>query len=146
MIARGGGRIVNVASGAGTFAIPYLGAYITSKAALIRLTEVLALEAGARGIKVFSREPGTVRASMAEFALESEAGRRWMPWFGEVFRRGEDVPPEHAADLVVLLASGRADALSDRFFTIKDDVLGLAERAGAEGLGDLQTLRLMQGG
>ena len=67
-----------------------------------------------------------------------------MPWFGEVFKRGEDVQPNLAADLVVLLASGRADALSGRFFTIEDDVVGLAERAGREGLGDLQTLRLMQ--
>ena len=54
------------------------------------------------------------------------------------------MPPTLAADLVVLLASGRADALSGRFFTIKDDVLGLAERAGDEGLGDLQTLRLIK--
>ena len=40
------------------------------------------------------------------------------------------MPPDHAADLVVLLASGRADALSGRFFTIKDDLLGLVDRAG----------------
>jgi NAD(P)-dependent dehydrogenase (short-subunit alcohol dehydrogenase family) len=144
MIARGGGRIVNVASGAGTFAIPYLGAYVTSKTALIRFTEILALETAARGIQVFAIEPGTVRTSMAEHALESEEGRRWMPWFGEIFKRGQDVPPDHAADLVVLLASGRVDALSGRFFTIKDDVIGLVERAGDKGLGDLQTLRLVQ--
>ena len=31
-----------------------------------------------------------------------------------------------------------------RFFTIKHDLLGLTERAGGEGLGDLQTLRLIQ--
>ena len=144
MIARGGGRIVNVASGAGTFAIPYLGAYVTSKTALIRFTEILALEAGQHGVKVFAIEPGTVRTAMAEYALESEEGQRWLPWFGEIFQRGEDVPPDHAANLVVLLASGRADALSGRFFTIKDDVVGLVERAGGEGLGDLQTLRLIQ--
>jgi NAD(P)-dependent dehydrogenase (short-subunit alcohol dehydrogenase family) len=144
MIARCGGRIVNVASGAGTFAIPYLGAYVTSKTALIRFTEILALETAAHAIKVFAIEPGTVRTSMAEYALESEEGRRWMPWFAEVFQRGEDVPPDHAADLVVLLASGRADALSGRFFTIKDDVGGLVERAAEKGLGDLHTLRLSQ--
>jgi NAD(P)-dependent dehydrogenase (short-subunit alcohol dehydrogenase family) len=144
MIARGRGHIVNVASGAGTFAIPYLGAYVTSKTALIRFTEILALEAAAHGIKVFAIEPGTVRTSMAEHALESEEGRRWMPWFGEIFHRGEDVSPDPAADLVVLLASGRVDALSGRFFTIKDDVVGLAERACETGLGDLQTLRLIQ--
>ena len=88
MIARGGGRIVNVASGAGTFAIPYLGAYVTSKTALIRFTEILALETAPHGIKVFAIEPGTVRTSMAEYALESEEGRRWMPWFGEIFKQG----------------------------------------------------------
>ena len=144
MIARGRGRIVNVASGAGTFAIPYLGAYVTSKTALIRFTEILALEAGQHGVKVFAIEPGTVRTAMAEYALESEEGQRWLPWFGEIFKRGDDVPPDHAADLVVLLASGHADALSGRFFTIKDDVVGLVERAGSDGLGDLQTLRLLQ--
>ena len=144
MIARGGGRIVNVASGAGTFAIPYLGAYVTSKTALIRFTEILALETASHGIRVFAIEPGTVRTAMAEYALESEEGQRWLPWLGEIFKQGEDVPPDHAADLVVLLASGRADALSGRFFTITDDVVGLVERAGDEGLGDLQTLRLVQ--
>jgi NAD(P)-dependent dehydrogenase (short-subunit alcohol dehydrogenase family) len=144
MIARGSGRIVNVASGAGTFAIPYLGAYVTSKTALIRFTEIIALEAGRHGVKVFAIEPGTVRTPMAEYALESEEGQRWLPWFTEVFERGEDVPPTHAADLVLLLASGRADALSGRFLTINDDVVGLAERADGEGLGDLQTLRLIQ--
>jgi NAD(P)-dependent dehydrogenase (short-subunit alcohol dehydrogenase family) len=146
MTARGRGRIVNVASGAGTFAIPYLGAYVTSKTALIRLTEILALEAGANGVRVFAIEPGTVSTTMAEYALESEEGKRWLPWFGEIFKRGEDLPPNHAADLVVLLASGRADALSGRFFTIKDDVVGMATRAGNQGLGDLQTLRLIQRG
>jgi NAD(P)-dependent dehydrogenase (short-subunit alcohol dehydrogenase family) len=146
MIAHGGGRIVNVASGAGTFAIPYLGAYVTSKTALIRFTEILALETATHRIKVFAIEPGTVRTSMAEYALESEEGRLWMSWFGEIFKRGEDVPPDHAADLVVLLASGRADALSGRFFTIKDDVVGLAARAGGKGLGDAQALRLIQEG
>src|SRR4029077_4349720 len=49
MIARGKGRIVNVASGAGTGAIPYLGPYVTSKTALIRLTEVLAAEVAEHG-------------------------------------------------------------------------------------------------
>jgi NAD(P)-dependent dehydrogenase (short-subunit alcohol dehydrogenase family) len=144
MIARGGGRIVNVASGAGTFAIPYLGAYVTSKTALIRFTEILALEARSHGIKVFAIEPGTVRTNMVDSVLDSEEGQRWLPWLGDIFKRGDDVPTDQAADLVVLLASGRADALSGRFFTIKDDVVGLAERAGHESLGDLQMLRLIQ--
>ncbi len=93
---------------------------------------------------VFAIEPRTVRTTMAEYALESKEGQRWLPWFGEVFKHGADVPPDHAANLVVLLASGRADALSGQFLTIKDDVVGLVERAGDRGHGDLQALRLIQ--
>ncbi len=127
MVARRRGRIVNVASGAGTRAIPYLGAYVTSKAALIRFTEVLAAEVAGKGVSVFSIQPGTVRTAMAESAMASGAMSRWIPWLQDVFDRGEDVPPDHAARLVLLLCSGRADSLSGRFLTIDDDVLGMAE-------------------
>jgi NAD(P)-dependent dehydrogenase (short-subunit alcohol dehydrogenase family) len=142
MVARRRGRIINVASGAGTIAIPYLSAYIVSKAALIRLTEVLAAEVAEHGVRVFAIEPGTVRTAMAEYALDSKAGRNWMPWFKDIFEQGRDVPPEYAARLVTLLASGRADALSGRFFTVADDVLAMVKRAKREGLGDIQTLPL----
>jgi NAD(P)-dependent dehydrogenase (short-subunit alcohol dehydrogenase family) len=112
MVARRRGRVINIASGSGTIAIPYLSAYIVSKTALIRLTEILAAEVAGHGIRVFAIEPGTVRTAMADYALQSEAGRRWLPWFKEIFEQGRDVPPEHAARLVTLLASGRADTLS----------------------------------
>jgi hypothetical protein len=42
------------------------------------------------------------------------------------------------------VASGRADALSGRFFTVADNILGMVERAETEGLGDSQTLRLIR--
>jgi NAD(P)-dependent dehydrogenase (short-subunit alcohol dehydrogenase family) len=142
MIARGRGRIINVASGAGTRAIPHLGAYVTSKTALIRLTEVLAAETAGHSIALFAIEPGTVRTAMAESVLASDAGRRWLPWLPDVFEQGRDVAPDEAVRLVLLLASGRADALSGRFLTIADDVLELAERARRGELEDRQTLRL----
>jgi NAD(P)-dependent dehydrogenase (short-subunit alcohol dehydrogenase family) len=142
MVARRRGRIVNVASGAGTQAIPYLSAYVVGKTALIRLTEIMAAELAGHGVSLFAIEPGTVRTAMAESAMESESGRRWMPWFETIFERGLDVPPDRAARLVLLLASGRADALSGRFFTIADDLPGLIEEAERGRLGDLQTLRL----
>src|SRR5271157_5942039 len=51
-----------------------------------RFTEIVALEAGAHGVMVFAIEPGTVRTAMAEYALESDEGKRWLPWLGEVFK------------------------------------------------------------
>jgi NAD(P)-dependent dehydrogenase (short-subunit alcohol dehydrogenase family) len=143
MLARGRGRIINVASGAGTQAIPHLSAYVTSKAALIRLTENLAAEVREAGVSVFAIQPGTVRTAMAEAVLSSEEARRWLPWFAEMFAQGQALPPEEAGRLVVFLASGRADALSGRFLAVGWDNEGLARR-GAEIAGtDALTLRLV---
>jgi len=128
MIARRSGRIVNVASGAGTQAIAYLSAYVVSKTALIRLTENLDREAREYGIRLFAIEPGTVRTTMTDSALESEQGRKWLPWMRDVFEQRSDVPPDRAGRLVALLASGRADALSGRFLTIYDDIPGMVEQ------------------
>jgi NAD(P)-dependent dehydrogenase (short-subunit alcohol dehydrogenase family)/uncharacterized protein (DUF952 family) len=142
MLARGKGRIVNVASGAGTQAFAHLSAYVVAKTALIRYTENLAAEAGPGGVTAFAIEPGTVRTAMAEEALESEAGKKWMPWFRSIFDEGRDVSAEHAAQLVIALASGQADLLSGRFLTIADDLVRLTELARQGNLSDLQLLRL----
>ena len=109
MLARGRGRIINVSSGTGRMVIPWMSAYATSKCALTRLTELLASEVQDRGVLLFALEPGTVRTRMAEYALESPAGRRWMPWFREIFRKRKDITAEEAAGYILELASGRAD-------------------------------------
>jgi NAD(P)-dependent dehydrogenase (short-subunit alcohol dehydrogenase family) len=132
MIERGKGRIINVASGAGAIAIPFMSAYVTSKTALIRFTEVLAQEVKAQGIRIFAIEPGTVRTAMAMYALESPAGRRWVPWYRNIFDAQEDVQPEYSAELIVRLARGDADRLTGRFISRDDDldhILRQAEKA-----------------
>jgi NAD(P)-dependent dehydrogenase (short-subunit alcohol dehydrogenase family) len=142
MVARRRGRIINVASGAGTVAIPYLSAYVVSKAALIRLTECLAREGREFGIRVFAIQPGTVRTTMAELVLTSDAGRKWLPWFKDYFDQRQDVPPTVAAQLVLFLASGRGDVLSGRFLDACTDyerLVGQVEEVESE---DLLVLRL----
>ena len=142
MIARKRGRIINVASGAGTMAIPYFSAYVTSKAALMRFSEILAMETRDHGVAVFAIEPGTVRTTMAEQALESPEGKKWLPWFPKIFAEGRDVSPDRGAELVLWLASGRADALSGRFINIADNVEEMIARAGQIQHDDLYCLRL----
>jgi NAD(P)-dependent dehydrogenase (short-subunit alcohol dehydrogenase family) len=58
MIARRRGRIINLASGAGISSDDRGSAYRVSKAALIRLTDLLALENQEHGIAVFAIHPG----------------------------------------------------------------------------------------
>jgi len=142
MIARRRGRIINLATSAATVAVAHMGAYVIAKTALIRFTENLAAELVNSGVSVFAIDPGTVRTAMSQHLLESEAGKKWLPWFRKLFDQGRDVPPEKAAQLVVHLASGGADALSGRFLGVADDLPKLLERLEEVKRSGLYTLRV----
>jgi NAD(P)-dependent dehydrogenase (short-subunit alcohol dehydrogenase family) len=142
MIARRQGRIINLSTTAATVAVAHMGAYVISKTALTRFTENLAAEVVNSGVSVFALDPGTVRTAMSEYLLESEAGKKWLPWFRKLFDQGRDVPAEKAAQLVVQVASGRADALSGRFFGTSDELEKLLERLEEIKRADLYALRI----
>jgi NAD(P)-dependent dehydrogenase (short-subunit alcohol dehydrogenase family) len=122
MIARHGGRIVNLCSGGGATMFPYFSAYVTAKTALIRFSECLAHEVKPHGIAVFAMGPGTVRTAMSEHSLNSPEGKKWLPWFADIFTEGRDLPAERPAELLCQLASGRFDALSGRYLYPADDL------------------------
>ncbi|HSI02324.1 MAG TPA: hypothetical protein VLA02_17115 [Reyranella sp.] len=61
---------------------------------------------------------------------------------GRGIGRSRWAEPEMAARLVVLLASGKADVLSGRFFGIRDDLDELVLRAEEIGQKDLYALRI----
>ena len=61
MTARGGGKIINIASVAGKQPQPGMGVYSVSKAAVLMLTEVLALELAAANIQVNAIAPGFIK-------------------------------------------------------------------------------------
>jgi len=78
MLARGWGRIVNIASTAGVRAYPYTAAYCASKHGLIGLTRALALETARKGVTVNALCPGFTETDMATRAIsviEAETGR-----------------------------------------------------------------------
>ena len=142
MVARRRGRIVNVVSGAGARASPYVSAYACAKAALMRLTDSLAAEVAPHGIAVFAASPGVVRTALLEDTAASPLGRRWLPRFAELLASGGDLSPARAVRLVRFLAEGRADALSGRYFHATDDIAALADRAEEIVRDDLHTIQL----
>lgn len=66
MYARGSGHIVNLASAAGLFALPYVGVYTTSKFAVVGFSRVLRTEAAVHGVNVLTVCPGFVRTPMLD--------------------------------------------------------------------------------
>ena len=107
MIERGGGRIVNVASGAA-----YLPAregqstaYGPSKAAVHRFSELLAAQLAPQHVYVFSISPGLVRTAMTKRFGDN------LPW----------TPPECAPQLVRALATGEFDSLAGRYLHAEHD-------------------------
>ena len=123
------GRIINVASGAGLTGLAMMSAYGTSRTALIRLSETLALDLADSGVSVFAIGPGLVRTAMALGLVESGADEKWHGGtFAKRLEEGRDVPPERAARLVLELASGAADALSGLYLDINDDLGDLVGR------------------
>jgi NAD(P)-dependent dehydrogenase (short-subunit alcohol dehydrogenase family) len=142
MIQRQHGKIINVASQAGTLTIPYATPYCSSKAALIRFTDCLAADTREHGIAVFAIHPGTVRTDMSMYLMESEEGKKWLAWYKTIFDNHQDEPIERAGELVVLLASGRANTLSGRMLYASDDLPTLIQEAVRIQQDDLYTLRL----
>ena len=143
MIERKRGYIINVSSGAGMFAIAYGNSYCAAKTALARFGECLALETQALGIKVFTIDPGGARTAIGNYLIESEAARKWTPQFRQyALEVGIYPSPDAPANLVMLLASGKVDSLSGRFFGVDNDMDQVMLEAEKIVQDDLYMLRL----
>jgi NAD(P)-dependent dehydrogenase (short-subunit alcohol dehydrogenase family) len=128
MYARGDGRIINMVSTAGIMSIPNISAYLHSKTALIRLSELMALEAGPRGVYVFAVNPGAVRTEMMVQLADSPEGQKWTPWVKPQFDAME-TPVHLVTSLTLTIASGRADALAGRLISAPQDFEQVIARA-----------------
>ena len=124
MARSGGGRIINL-SGSGATSAPYhLSAYGSSKAAIIRLTEILSLELADKNIQVNALGPGSIHTRMWEEITDGAmtAGDSDLYEFGLQVTGGGGASIERAAELAVWLAGDASNGLSGRMIhAVADD-------------------------
>ena len=117
MIEQGGGRIINL-SGAGVAnAWSNMSAYCSSKAAVVRLTEVLAQELEGKGITVNALGPGSVHTSMWEKMTEQAA----------------DAGAEFIHELGQRVLSGGGASIDDRRLRRAGGMAGIGRERSADG-------------
>ncbi|MFE7508794.1 SDR family NAD(P)-dependent oxidoreductase [Promicromonospora sp. NPDC057488] len=118
MIARGGGRVVDLASGASSHEMSGgSSAYNASKTALVRMGANLHDEGFRHGIRVFELAPGVVRTDMSTGMTLHENRTEW-------------TPVERVTDVVNAIAAGELDECSGWFLRVTDDTpASLKERA-----------------
>lgn len=113
MIAQGGGKIINVGSGAGQYDPPMAAnqggwgfAYGASKAAMGRLAGCINREWGHKGLLAFSVNPGFVNteAAQATLGLDAELSKKY----------GATTPEAIAASLVWLVSDASAAELTQK--------------------------------
>lgn len=102
MTSRGGGAIVNISSIGGVSPEDFLGIYSVSKAALISLTQVMAREWGARGVRANAICPGLIKTDFSQALWSNDALLERMLTAQPIARMGE---PEDVANLALFLAS-----------------------------------------
>jgi len=110
------GRIVNVASVAGLRPVPRLGVYSMTKAAVIQMTRVQALEWGRFGINVNAICPGYVRTEMNDELWDTESGQRLV----QSLPRQRVGTVEDLDGLILLLSSDESRMINGAVISIDD--------------------------
>jgi 3-oxoacyl-[acyl-carrier protein] reductase len=104
MVAAGGGTIINMASMGGKVGAPNQSHYAASKAAVIGLTRVTAMELGAHGVRANCICPGYVLTEMGAATRTPEMVAKW----SAMSPLGRCADACEVADMAVFLASDEA--------------------------------------
>jgi len=104
----GAGSVVNISSVMGLLATPGIISYVATKGALDHLTRGLAVELGARGIRVNAINPGFIRTDMFETSHPPERQRA----LAAAHPLGRVGTPEEVAAVVGFLCSADAAFVS----------------------------------
>ena len=124
MVARGWGRVVNVASTAGQVGYAYVSAYCAAKHGVVGLTKSLALEMAKKGVTVNAVCPGYTETDIVRESIErvvAKTGRSAEEARAEFVKsnpQGKLVLPEQVADAVAWLCGEGASAVTGQSISV----------------------------
>ena len=131
MVEQDRGQIINLSGAGGMTTWTHMSAYCSSKAAVVRLTECLAMELAQTNVHVNSLGPGSIHTRMWEDMRDAAAvvGADDMHEIGLRVTSGGGASIERVADLAVFLACADSGSLSGRLISsVLDDFANLPER------------------
>ena len=115
MIARGGGSILNISSGAATNAIEGWSHYCASKAGVLMLTRMGDKENREAGVRVIGLSPGTVATDMQrEIKASGVNPVSQLDW-------SVHIPPEWPAKTLVWMCGRQADGYLGQDISLRDE-------------------------
>jgi len=113
------GKIIQLSGGGATSPLPFISAYATSKAAIVRFAESLSLEVQEDNIDVNSIAPGALNTRLLDEILESGSKKVGMTFYKKALKQKKEggVPLECGADLSVFLASKLSDGITGKLIS-----------------------------
>jgi 3-oxoacyl-[acyl-carrier protein] reductase len=144
MIAQKSGKIVNISGGGATNPLPRITSYAASKAAVVRLSESLALELQEYGIAVNAIAPGALATQMMRQLLAAGPDKVGTDFHARMTKINDDggTPLTVGAELAVYLGSDESSGITGRLIAaVWDPWRSLAERAEELAGTDIYTLR-----
>ncbi|MEN3302291.1 glucose 1-dehydrogenase [Pseudonocardia sp.] len=113
------GNVVNISSIAGIGGSPLLGSYCATKAALIQMTRVAAVEMRPTGVRVNAVCPGFADTAMVERLVPDFEAATQVP-FGDLvaMKQGRLGTPEEIAEVAAFLASDRASWVTGSHYVL----------------------------
>jgi NAD(P)-dependent dehydrogenase (short-subunit alcohol dehydrogenase family) len=141
------GKIINVSGGGATQPLPGLSAYAASKAAVVRLTETLALEVKDWGIDVNALAPGALATRLTDQLVDAGPERVGAALHAQMVKVKADggTPLRHGAELCAYLASAQSDGLTGRLIAARWDPWPFDDAISHElAASDIYTLRRVE--
>jgi NAD(P)-dependent dehydrogenase (short-subunit alcohol dehydrogenase family) len=138
------GKIINLSGGGATSPMPRISAYAASKAAVVRLTETLALECKDNNIFINAIAPGALNTNLLDEILKAGPQSVGTDFYEKALKQKEEggASMENAAKLCVYLASHEGESVSGKLISaVWDPWQDLATYRETLRKSDIYTLR-----